>query len=159
MRAGPNGSPPRRPAPSASPRPTSGGEQLDNPYLKRVDAPATDPQVRAVIRQVQPACVRLNNASGVNIAAEGYVLTAAHVPGRLGAKMTAQFPDGRRYTATCVAFNAKLDLAVCTLATEAKLPFAPLAKEPPEAGSWVTCIGQPGATPPRRPPTAHKPPP
>jgi hypothetical protein len=141
---------PRRAAPEPAP-------EANNPYLAKVDAEVKDPRVRAAIRRVQPACVRINGASGVNIAARGLVLTAAHVAERLGAKMTATFPDGQTYKAVCTAFDSNLDLAVCTLDTSDRLPFAALSASAPEVGDRVVCIGQPGRYTPEGKPTGYQP--
>ena len=126
-----------------------------NPYIGQVDSAVTDPQVRAAIKQVQPACVRAGRGSGVNISANGRVLTASHVPSKLGAELSVTFPDGREYAGTCTAIDQRLDLAVLSLATTDKLPFAPLAKAPPETGTKVVCIGQPGSLTPAGKPTGY----
>ncbi len=65
------------------------------------------------------------------------------------------FPNGREYVGTCSAIDQRLDLAVLTLSTTDKLPFAPLAKAPPETGTKVVCIGQPGAWTPKGKPTGY----
>lgn len=129
----------------------------DNPYLKKVDAAIEDAAARAALRRVQPACVRINGASGVNLAPEGRILTASHVVNRLGAKTAVEFPDGRRFIATCVAYDGKLDLAICALTAEKRLPFAPVAKAAPASGTWVACIGQPGTSTPTGQPTGYQP--
>ncbi|HTU18840.1 MAG TPA: serine protease [Gemmataceae bacterium] len=131
---------------------------FDNPYLKNVDAELADhPKVRAAIRRVQPACVRVDGGSGVNVSAEGHILTAGHVPEKLGARLTVVFPDGQRYTGVCTAYDSHLDLAVVKIKPRGALPFAPVAAEPPEKGTRVVCIGQPGTTTPRGEPTGYKP--
>jgi hypothetical protein len=129
----------------------------ENPYLAKVDRAIADPQARARIRQVQPACVRITNGSGVNLAPEGVILTAGHCVSGPGARIAGRFPDGRTFTATCVAFDARLDLAVCTIAGAEGLPSAPLAAAAPQAGSWVACIGQPGSRSPQGAPTGYQP--
>jgi hypothetical protein len=128
-----------------------------NPYLPKVDAAIANPGLREVIRRVQPACVRLGNGSGVNIAPEGFILTAGHCTSGVGSKISLSFPDGRAFTAVCTAFNAYLDLAICTIAGAHDLPFAPVAAEAPEVGDWVVCIGQPGGSTPRGKATGYKP--
>jgi S1-C subfamily serine protease len=129
----------------------------DNPYLAKVDAAISDPRRRAAIRHAQPACVRLSNGSGVNIAPEGMILTAGHCTDGVGSKVSVRFPDGREFTATCTAFDNKLDLAVCTIAGSKGLPFARLAAAPAETGDWIACIGQPGSYTPGGEPTGYKP--
>jgi hypothetical protein len=132
------------------------GEQR-NRYLKNVDEEITDHVVRSAIRRVQPACVRLSGGSGVNVAAEGCVLTAGHVAGRVGASLTAEFPDGRRCTGNCVAFDKRLDLALIKLDGAKDLPFASLAADPPVEGTPVVCIGQPASKTPDGEATEYQP--
>ncbi|MFL5328261.1 MAG: serine protease [Gemmataceae bacterium] len=117
---------------------------IANPYLEKVDAAISDAALRQVIRRIQPACVRINRASGVNIAADGLVLTNAHVAWRKGQTMTAEFPDGRTFEAKCIAIDAKFDLALCRLEKGDHLPVAKVAAHAPAAGDRVVCIGQPG---------------
>ncbi|HET6879412.1 MAG TPA: serine protease [Pirellulales bacterium] len=128
-----------------------------NPYLKNVDEEISAAAVRMAIRRVQPACVRLAGGSGVNLAANGRVLTAAHVAGHVGARLTAQFPDGRRFTAECVAHDPQLDLSLCRLIDARDLPFAQLAGAPPKTGTPVVCIGQPGSRTPSGEATDYQP--
>lgn len=116
----------------------------DNPYSRKVDEAVANPVVRAALRRAQAACVRLGNGSGVNLTPDGCVLTNAHVAKKLGAKLTAQFPDGRSFDAFCTAIDAKLDLALLRLNANSPLPAAPLAAAAPVVGTRVICIGQPG---------------
>jgi S1-C subfamily serine protease len=142
------------PATSDPPGPRA---ELDNPYLSKVDAALDDPEVRAAIRRVQPACVRLGGASGVNLTPDGHVLTCAHVAKKEGAKLSVLFPDGRKFTGTCTALDEHLDLAVVTLSADEELPSAPLAKAAPEKGTAVVCVGQPGGNTPAGKPTNYQP--
>ena len=128
-----------------------------NAYLDKVDAEIQAQDVRAAIRRVQPACVRISNGSGVNVSPYGCVLTAAHVADARGRRFTVTFPDGGQFPATCIAIDAKLDLALCQLTTDRPLPFAQLAMRPPTKGLPVVCIGQPGETTPEGKPTEYEP--
>lgn len=128
-----------------------------NPHLRKVDKAIADPEVRAAIRAVQPACVRINNGSGVNIASAGRILTNAHVADRIGATMSAEFPDGRKFTVRCVAIDKKLDLAICECESDESLPFATVAATAPKTGTAVVCIGQPGTRTPEGEPTDYQP--
>jgi S1-C subfamily serine protease len=144
---------PRAPAPRADGR----HAWDDNAYLKKVDNAVDDPAVRKAIRRVQPACVRLGGGSGVNLSVHGHVLTAGHVPERLGARLTVEFPDGRKYPGVCTAYDNHLDLAIVRITTRDELPWAPLAPEPPVRGTRVVCIGQPGTYSPGGHPTGYQP--
>ncbi|HJT33179.1 MAG TPA: serine protease [Pirellulales bacterium] len=138
--------------------PTSAGPlEPVNRYLKNVDDEIADVAVRQAIRRVQPACVRLGGGSGVNVSPRGCVLTAAHVARQLGARLTAEFPNGRRYTAECVALDQRLDVALCRVLDAPRLPFAKLASAPATVGTRVVCIGQPGTRTPAGKPTDYQP--
>ena len=131
----------------------------DNKYLANVDAEIADKAVRAALRAVQPATVKLGGGSGVNLAPGGLVLTAGHVPKKLGARLVAVFPDGSQLEVECTRFDAKADLALMTPVTpvRAELPWAPLARRAPVAGTEVVVIGQPGKFTPDGEPTGYQP--
>jgi hypothetical protein len=149
---------PKAPAPKApATRSLTGVATGSNPYLSKVDTVIEDADVRAAIRRVQPACVRLPNGSGVNVAPDGRVLTNAHVAKKLGGKATATFPDGRRFDGTCVAIDYVLDLALYALEDGDQLPFATVAPVSPEKGTRIVCIGQPGNYTPNGQPTGYQP--
>jgi S1-C subfamily serine protease len=133
-------------------------EAAPNRYLGEVDEEIADPAVRAAIRRVQPATVRFaSGGSGVNLAPNGLVLTAAHVPDRLGAVLSANLPDGRVFRAQCVAIDQKHDLALLRLDGATGLPFAPIAIAAPAVGTEVVVIGQPATTTPDGKPTGYQP--
>lgn len=127
----------------------------ENPFLVKVDAAIGTPRRRAAIRAVQPACVRIGQGSGVCVAANGMILTAAHVAGQLGNSLRCQFPDGREFFGPCVVINHHLDLALVDLHANG-LPTAPVAGTAPAVRSWVCCIGQPGQTTPSGEPTDYE---
>lgn len=118
--------------------------RADNPYLDKVDQEIADPAWREAIRAVQPATVKLGGGSGVNLAAGGLVLTAAHVVDEVGRVVTVRFPDGRSFRGVCVRLDDRLDLALVELTGGRGLPVARLAREAPEAGDDVAIVGQPG---------------
>jgi S1-C subfamily serine protease len=134
--------------------------EAQNPYLKNVDAAISDEKVRRAISRVQPSCVRLDNASGVNLTPNGCILTAAHVARRLGQTLNARLPDGHSFQVKCVAIDPDLDLAMLrpdAVSSLSGLPFAPLAPRPPARGTRVICIGQPSSTTPSGKPTHYQP--
>jgi S1-C subfamily serine protease len=132
-------------------------KKLKNPYLKKVDEEIKDNKIRAAIRGVQPACVSFSNASGVNLSPEGWILTAAHVAVAKGKRRQIAFPDGRIHWGICTAIDKKLDLAIFKLFHSTPLPYAPIAPVSPKKGSWVACIGQPGAKTPKGAATGYQP--
>jgi hypothetical protein len=129
-----------------------------NPYSAKVDAAIADATVRAAIRRVQPAAVRLDNGSGWLIAADGVIITAGHVVDKLGKQASVLLPDGRRYTATTFAIDTRLDIAALRIDTAvAGLPVAPLAPAAPAVGTTAVCIGQPGRYTPDGEATGYQP--
>jgi S1-C subfamily serine protease len=128
-----------------------------NRYLASVDEAVADLKVREAIRQVQPACVRIHDGSGVNISSQGRILTNAHVARELGAEMAIEFPDGQKFMARCVAIDRKLDLAICEFRPKEPMSFAKVAATAAKTGSPVVCIGQPGTTTPGGEPTGYQP--
>ncbi|TNF35872.1 MAG: serine protease, partial [Deltaproteobacteria bacterium] len=143
---------PAEPAPAARPRRVT----ADNPYLHKVDEAIRDARVRAAIRAVQPAAVKLGGGSGVNLAPEGLILTNAHVAKRVGARYAVLFPDGRSFSGHTIAVDDTLDLALLSLADAADLPIAPVAKRAPRVGDFVAAIGQPGTSTPDGAPTGYE---
>ena len=129
----------------------------DNPYLDKVDAEIADPDVRAAIRRVQPAAVRIGGGSGVNLDPRGVILTAAHVVDALGTTLTVKFPDGTEVTAETTAYDATLDLAVLEVDGAAGLAWAPIAADAPATGTAVIVVGQPGTRTPDGDPTGYQP--
>jgi S1-C subfamily serine protease len=101
--------------------------------------------------------VRFADASGVNLAPQGLVLTAAHVARPSHPILEVTFPDGRSFTGEWRAIDSRHDLALYRLDDGQDLPFATLADAPPEVGSVVICIGQPGSTTPQGEPTDYEP--
>ncbi|HTM22464.1 MAG TPA: serine protease [Kofleriaceae bacterium] len=134
------------------------GAEGGNPYLAKVDAAIADARVRAAIRRVQPAAVRLDNGSGWLITADGVIITAAHVVDKIGRRSGALLPDGRKFTATTFAIDGVLDIAALRIDTPvAGLPFVTMAPAAPEVGDLAVCIGQPGRYTPDGEPTGYQP--
>ncbi len=131
--------------------------RTDNPYLDKVDEEIADPAWREAIRAVQPATVKLAGGSGVNLAAGGLVLTAAHVVDEVGREVTVRFPDGRSFRGVCVRLDDRLDLALVELKGARGLPVARLARQAPQAGDAVAIVGQPGRRTPDGEDTGYQP--
>lgn len=132
--------------------------ERDNPYLHKVDDEIEDAALRAAIRRVQPAAVRLGGGSGVNLTAAGMILTAAHVVDEEGKTLQVAFPDGTEVTAVVIAIDHTLDLAVLDVtAGGGALPWAPIADAAPAVGTTVVAIGQPGTWTPDGEPTGYQP--
>ena len=147
------------PAPAPTPTPTPApAPARDNPYLANVDAEISDRALRAAIREVQPAAVRLGNGcSGVNLDPRGLVLTAGHCVDALGKRVKVAFPDGAGSAGVTVAFDDNLDLALIELDGDESWPWARLAAAAPAVGSQVIAIGQPGTRTPDGEATGYQP--
>ena len=128
-----------------------------NPHLASVDAEIDDAALRARIRRVQAATVRVGGGSGVNIGSGGRVLTAAHVVDRPGRQMEVEFPDGRKVAMRCTHFDRVLDLALLEAIDAVELPTAAVAPAAPDVGDPVVVIGQPGTRTPGGEPTGYTP--
>ena len=132
--------------------------QHTNAFIHKVDREIAHPTLRQVIRTVQPASVRIEmGGSGVNLRSDGLILTAAHVPDRVGRRTTVRFPDGRRFHAICSHIDTRLDLALFTLSGAKNLPTARLAKNPAQVGDVVAVVGQPGTSTPGGEATGYQP--
>lgn len=131
-----------------------------NRYVRNVDDRVPDEAMAEVIRRVQPSTVRVTrpggSGSGVNLAADGRILTAGHVADGLGETATIEFPDGSSYIGTCVAYDALHDLALFDVAAH-DLPWARVAAAAPEEGDAVVVIGQPGTRTPGGEATGYEP--
>ncbi len=111
-----------------------------------------------VAAQVLPATVGVElggvRASGVVVSAEGDVLTASHVAGGPGRRVTVVFPDGHRVPAETLGLNPDVDGAMVRITQRGEWPFAPIApaEELPEPGDWCLGTGHPGSWQPDRSP-------
>jgi S1-C subfamily serine protease len=79
--------------------------------------------------------------SGVVVTPDGYLLTNQHVVNR-GARVRAQFVDGRSVDAELVGEDAATDLAVVR-ALASGLPNAMIVAEPLRVGQLVIAVGNP----------------
>jgi hypothetical protein len=140
-----------------APAPTPVAVALENDYMKNLDSEIDDRALRATIKLVQPAAVRLDNGSGVNLHPSGLVLTAGHVVDAVGKKKTVRFPDGTSYAGEAIYYDEALDLAVVKLAGARDLPVAPIAAAAPVIGDVVVAIGQPGRYTPDGEETGYQP--
>lgn len=123
--------------------------------------------IEARVRQVVAdrtgvtVCVRIGGASGSGVVVdpEGTVLTAAHVSGRPGRKVTVIFPDGSRREGRTLGHDARQDAGMIRItdpAPEGGWPWVPLAEvEPLVVGDWVVAMGHPGGFDRQRPMVAR----
>ncbi len=82
--------------------------------------------------------------SGVVVSPQGHVLTAAHVVGEVGNRVTIVFPDGSRYFAKVAGVATNLDAAIVRLESKGPFKFVPMAQgRYAVSGRWVIAAGHP----------------
>ena len=104
-------------------------------------------KVQTVARHVIPATVALlaertgSSGSGVLVAPDGLILTAAHVI--QGAdQLIVVFPDGKQMPATVLGANYSKDIAMVKITQPGNWPFVSMgASKPLAAGDWVIALG------------------
>lgn len=81
--------------------------------------------------------------SGFIISADGYILTNNHVVEGAD-EIKVKFNNGKELKGELKGSDAKLDLALVKVATDEKLPVAPMGNSDEiEVGEWVMAIGNP----------------
>ena len=154
-------------APPADARPKVEAVSADSQNLSAVPKDLVglldlDRRIRAVVEKTLPATVGLlvGNAqgSGVLVSADGYVLTAAHVSGEPGQRVSVVMPDGTQYRAVSLGRNGGLDDGLVRIVDPAasNLPHVALgrSKELP-LGTWTVALGHPGGYQQDRPPVVR----
>lgn len=118
--------------------------------------------IRNVVEKVLPATVGLiigqGQGSGVIISSDGYILTAAHVSGDPGERVTVILPDGKRVAGISLGRNQQLDNGLVRVIDESALPlpFAPIGESADlPLGSWTVALGHPGGFRNDRPPVVR----
>ncbi len=115
-------------------------------------------RVQALIKKVSECTVALQvgaaQGSGVIVSADGYVLTAAHVSGTPGSRISIRMPDGSRASGRTLGRNRTLDASLIKIdepqRTWPHLQMADLSDL--EHGAWCLVTGHPGGFQPGRPP-------
>lgn len=82
--------------------------------------------------------------SGVVVSPQGYVLTAAHVVGEVGNRVTIVFQDGSRYFAKVAGINTGVDAAIVRIESKGPFKFVPMAQSRyTKPGRWTIATGHP----------------
>ena len=85
------------------------------------------------------------SGSGVIVSKEGMVLTAAHVSGGVGKKLTVIMEDGTKHKATSLGLVAETDAAMLKIDEEGSYPYVEIDKEERALmGDWVFALGHSG---------------
>lgn len=109
---------------------------------------AIEESTLALVPEYQKATVGVQvgggQGSGVVVSPEGHVLTAAHVVGEVGARVTIVFPDGSRHRARVTGVDVGADAAIVRTEGRGPYPFVPMARDHfASTGHWVIAIGHP----------------
>jgi len=107
--------------------------------------------VQMTLGKVRPAVVAIQTgdgtASGVIIAEDGLILTAAHVAEKPGRELRVVLEDGKMAKAITLGLDRTTDAALMQLKdTERKWPFVIVSREvvKAEPGQWCFALGHPG---------------
>jgi serine protease Do len=96
-----------------------------------------------------------SSGSGVVVAADGLILTAAHVI-QGSEEVVVVFPDGKQVPGKVLGANYSKDIAMVKISEAGPWPFVEMGESKPlKAGDWVVALGHsagfdPGRTPPVR---------
>lgn len=83
--------------------------------------------------------------SGVIVSKEGLVMTAAHVSGGVGKKVTIIMPDGKRHKAKTLGLMSDTDAALVQITEPGEYPFVELNRTGDiKLGDWVFSLGHSG---------------
>ena len=133
----------------------SGDELLIVPPVFAKEAPrsvadllAIEEHLAKLTEKVVPCTVGLKvgraQGSGVIISPDGYVLTAAHVAGQPGRRVTLMLPDGREVKGETLGMNRGLDAGLVRITEEGTWPFVEMAPQDSiDVGEWCLATGHP----------------
>ena len=113
------------------------------------DLRSLEDRLRKVAAAVLPCTVGVQvgggSGSGVIVSEDGFILTAGHVSGRPGQKVTIILQDGRRVPGWTLGANAGIDSGLIKIDGDEKWPHAELgtARGLP-LGTWCVAAGHPG---------------
>ena len=126
------------------------------PLYNRKEAPESIRDLLTIQKALQRSLPRTRKAtvsidmgggsgSGVIVSKEGLILTAAHVSGGVGKKITVIMEDGTKHKATSLGLVAKTDAAMLKIDEEGSYPYVELDKEDTALmGDWVFALGHSG---------------
>lgn len=119
-------------------------------------APSDEADLRAIsdaIKRVLPAvksatvCLELGegSGSGVIVSADGLILTAAHVTGGVGKKITAILADGRKVDCESLGLSSESDCAMAKILDRGSYPYVEIDRvDSAKLGDWVFSLGHSG---------------
>ncbi len=106
----------------------------------------TQRKVQAVLSKALESTIGVGSGgTGVIVSEDGLVLTAAHVSGEPGRRITCRMPDGKRVRAKTLGRFDHADAGMVRLEGEGPWPFSPLGpRKSVKAGQWCFVLGHPG---------------
>lgn len=128
----------------------------DRPYFNEKQVPESIRDLKKIQGALQETLPRARSAtvsidlgggsgSGVIVNETGLVLTAAHVSGGVGKKMTVIMEDGTRHESTSLGLVANTDAAMIRIDKEGSYPFVEIDREDTASlGDWVYALGHSG---------------
>ena len=121
---------------------------------------ALQTQIQAVVHKVLPAVVGIqiggSAGSGVIVSEDGIVMTAGHVVGKPGQKVTFYLADGKTVKGITLGLSATADAGLMKITEPGKWPFVPLGDSASlKPGMWCLAIGHPLGYHPGRPPVVR----
>jgi serine protease Do len=128
----------------------------ERPYINDKQAPDSRKDlelIQTLLSKALPTaraatvCIDLGegSGSGVMVSADGLVLTAAHVSGGVGKKVTVILEDGTRLKAETLGLVADTDAAMIRITEPGVRPFVELDREgSTRLGDWVFSLGHSG---------------
>ena len=128
----------------------------DRPYFNEKQVPESIRDLKKIQGALQETLPRARSAtvsidlgggsgSGVIVNEAGLVLTAAHVSGGVGKKMTVIMEDGTRHESTSLGLVANTDAAMIRIDKEGSYPFVEIDREDTASlGDWVYALGHSG---------------
>ncbi len=119
------------------------------------DLRVLEERLRKVSAAVLPCTVGVElgggSGSGVIVSEDGFVLTAGHVSGKPGRKVTIVLQDGRRVPGKTLGANMGIDSGLIKIDGEEKWPHAEIGRSQGLAlGTWCVAVGHPGGFQPGR---------
>jgi serine protease Do len=115
----------------------------------RKDLEAIQTALTSVLAKARAAtvCIDLGqgSGSGVIVAADGLILTAAHVATGVGKDLTVILEDGRKFKAISLGVVADCDAAMVRITEKGEFPFIEIDRnDSTRLGDWVFALGHSG---------------
>lgn len=114
-----------------------------------VDLEAIQAQVLKIVDHIRDSTVAIivgdSQGSGVIVSEDGLVLTAAHVVGSPGRKLTLVLPSGRRVAGRALGANAAGDCAIVQITDHGPFAASKISDSRNlHVGDWCLATGHPG---------------